>query len=154
MKKAGPGLSNVMMVRPPSALSAVCCALIARRAAQVGDRRKFNSALIGLHQELDEKTGLFTPNLVGPSKAVSPNSTTVEQAMKDPVWKEYIEAAIKKANAQAVSNASQIKAWRIVPTDFSVAGDELTPTLKLKRSVVAQKYAAVIEEIYAGAGGD
>ncbi len=58
-----------------------------------------------------------------------------------------IQGAVDYAN-KAVSRAEAIKEFRILPSDLSIEGGELTPTLKVKRSVVASKYASVIEEIY------
>ena len=58
-----------------------------------------------------------------------------------------VQSAVDDAN-QAVSRAEAIKAFRVLPEDLSIDGGELTPTLKVKRSVVASKYARVVEEIY------
>jgi long-chain acyl-CoA synthetase len=58
-----------------------------------------------------------------------------------------VDGAVKDAN-KAVSKAESIKTYRIVAEDFTIESGELTPTLKLKRSVVATNHAAVIEEIY------
>jgi long-chain acyl-CoA synthetase len=58
-----------------------------------------------------------------------------------------VQKAVDEAN-KAVSRAEAIKTFRILPVDLSIAGGELTPTLKVKRSVVASKYAGLIEEIY------
>jgi long-chain acyl-CoA synthetase len=60
-----------------------------------------------------------------------------------------VQAAVDHAN-KAVSKAEAIKTFRILPEDLSIAGGELTPTLKVKRSVVASKYARVIDDIYGG----
>ena len=51
---------------------------------------------------------------------------------------------------QAVSRAEQIREFRILPVDFTEAGGEMTPTMKVKRAVVADKYADDIAGIYAG----
>jgi long-chain acyl-CoA synthetase len=48
-----------------------------------------------------------------------------------------------------VSNASKIGKFTILPKDFSVETDELTATLKLKRSVSEAKHVKVIEKMYA-----
>ena len=49
---------------------------------------------------------------------------------------------------KAVSRAEQIKKFRVLPTDFTEATGELTPSLKLKRNKVAENYASEIEAIY------
>lgn len=129
IKEELPAISNVMMV---------------------GDKRKFNSALVCVRQVLDEKTGEFSDELTGAALEVSSDSKTVAQAMKDPKWQAYVEAGIARANKHAVSNAQKIQKFTIVPRDFSVNGGELTATLKLRRAVVAEMYAKEIEDLYAG----
>jgi long-chain acyl-CoA synthetase len=47
-----------------------------------------------------------------------------------------------------VSQAESIKRYAILPRDLSVEADELTPTLKVRRAVVEQEYASVIEGLY------
>ena len=76
---------------------------------------------------------------------------TVTAVMESREWAK-VEAAllagIERANTKAVSNVARIKKFRVLKTDFSVDGGELSPTLKLKRSVVAKMYEDVIEEMY------
>jgi long-chain acyl-CoA synthetase len=48
-----------------------------------------------------------------------------------------------------LSGAEQIVAFTLLPTEWSVAGSELTPTLKLKRSVITRKYAEASDTLYA-----
>lgn len=57
---------------------------------------------------------------------------------KENFWKisELIQNAIDYANTQSVSNAAKVKKWILLNRDFSVPTNELTPTLKLKRSKV------------------
>ena len=59
-----------------------------------------------------------------------------------------IGQAVEQAN-QAVSHAESIRKFRILPVDFTVLTGELTPTLKVKRNVVTQRFASEIEAIYA-----
>ncbi|HSJ28751.1 MAG TPA: long-chain fatty acid--CoA ligase [Acidimicrobiia bacterium] len=60
-----------------------------------------------------------------------------------------IGAAVEDAN-RAVSKAESIRSFRILPQDFTIEGGELTPTLKVKRRVVTDRYGDVIDGIYAG----
>ena len=45
---------------------------------------------------------------------------------------------------------STIKYFTLVPKDFSISGGELTPTLKLKRKEIYNKYKAIVDEMYMG----
>jgi len=47
-----------------------------------------------------------------------------------------------------VSRAAHIRKWTLLPFDFSVAGGELTPTMKLKRKVTEKKYEDLINQMY------
>ena len=49
---------------------------------------------------------------------------------------------------RAVSRAEQIRKFRILPGDFSEEGGELTPTLKVKRPIVYDRYATEIRKLY------
>ena len=79
---------------------------------------------------------------------MNPNVKTVKEAQNDAKWKTYIEGGIAKYNKTAVSNAQRIQKFKILDTDLSVPGGELTGTQKLKRPYVVQKYASVIESMY------
>ena len=48
-----------------------------------------------------------------------------------------------------MSRVEQIKKFKVLPTEWMPGGDELTPTMKLKRKPIAEKYAGEIEELYA-----
>jgi len=124
-----PGIANIMMV---------------------GDKRKYNVCLVTLFSELDTETGRFTNKLTGSSLGVNDSkATTTQEARACPQWKKYITDGIVACNAQAVSNAQKIQKFHILDEDFSDPSGDLTPTLKLKRSKVAEKYHDEIESLYA-----
>jgi long-chain-fatty-acid--CoA ligase ACSBG len=74
--------------------------------------------------------------------------TTVQDAIQNKAVQKLIQDGIDRANKKAVSNAAKIKAWQVIPDDFSIPGGEFTPTLKMKRSVITKKYAKNILDIY------
>jgi long-chain acyl-CoA synthetase len=74
-------------------------------------------------------------------------SGTLADHLEDEDLHTAVQEAIDDANA-AVSTAESIRAFRILPEDFSIEGGELTPTLKVKRTVVADRYGPIIDEIY------
>ena len=59
-----------------------------------------------------------------------------------------MQEAIDQAN-EHLARVEQIKRFTIVPGDWLPGGDELTPTMKLKRKPIAAKYEAEIEAMYA-----
>ncbi len=59
-----------------------------------------------------------------------------------------VARGVEEANSH-LSRVEQIKRFAILPCDWLPDSDELTPTMKLKRKPIAQKYAAEIEALYA-----
>ena len=72
----------------------------------------------------------------------------IEVLCEDPELQAQIRATVEAASAE-FSRAEGIKRWRLLPREFTVANDELTPTLKVKRDVVVKKHAELIDELYA-----
>jgi long-chain acyl-CoA synthetase len=62
--------------------------------------------------------------------------------------REIVQKAVDEVNAQ-VGRVEQIKKFKILPEDLSQATGELTPTMKVKRNVVADKFAGEVENLYA-----
>ena len=58
-----------------------------------------------------------------------------------------VQKGVDAVNEQ-VSNVEAIKKFTVLAEDWLPGGDELTPTMKLKRKPIAQKYAAEIEAMY------
>jgi long-chain acyl-CoA synthetase len=108
------------------------------QAMAVGDVKPFVGALITIDPEAfdgwKERNGKNADASVG-------------DLVTDPDLVAEVDAAVKQANT-AVSHAESIRKFQILPVDFTEATGELTPTLKLKRKVVAEKFADEIESIY------
>ncbi|MEU7528120.1 long-chain fatty acid--CoA ligase [Saccharothrix sp. NPDC042600] len=104
----------------------------------VGDAQPFIGALITIDPE-------FFP--AWKEQNGKPASATVADLIDDDTLRGTIQAAVDEAN-QAVSKAEAIKKFRILPVDFTEAGGEMTPSLKLRRAVVASTYKQDIEAIY------
>ena len=72
---------------------------------------------------------------------------SVADLVADDELRASVQVAIDKANA-TVSKPESIREFRILPQDFTIEGGEITPTLKVKRNVVADRYASSIRDIY------
>lgn len=121
----------------------------------IGDKRKFLSVLLTLKSEVDPETGAPLDQLLSSTqnwlKSLGCPATTVTEVLKagpDPKLMASIQDAIKRVNEKATSRAQKIQKVSILPADFSVVTGELGPTMKVKRKIVDQKYADIIESMY------
>ncbi|MFD9702260.1 AMP-dependent synthetase/ligase [Lentzea sp. NPDC059081] len=105
----------------------------------VGDKQPFIGALITIDPE-------FFPSWK--ESHGKPESAKVPDLIEDADLLAEIQAVVDEAN-KSVSKAEAIRKFRVLPVDFTEAGGEMTPSLKLKRSVVATTYASDIDAIYA-----
>ncbi len=108
------------------------------QAVVVGDAKPFIGALITIDPEAFD--GWKHRNHKAANASVGDLAT-------DPDLVAEVDAAVKHANL-AVSHAESIRKFRILPVDFTEDTGELTPTMKVKRNVVAEKFASDIEAIY------
>ncbi|SHJ98119.1 long-chain acyl-CoA synthetase [Pseudonocardia thermophila] len=113
--------------------------VIISQAMVVGDNKPFIGAVITIDQEALPR---FLRN------AGRPEDTPLAELVDDPLLRAEVQKAVDDANSQ-VSRAEQIREFRILPVDFTEEGGEMTPSMKVKRAVVAKKYAEAIESIYA-----
>ncbi|QYN32867.1 AMP-dependent synthetase/ligase [Pseudonocardia sp. DSM 110487] len=107
----------------------------------VGDGQPFIGALVTIDAEA-------LPGWL--ERAGKPVGTPITDLVDDPDLRGEIAHAVEDAN-KAVSRAEQIREFRILPVDFTEAGGEMTPTMKVKRAVVAKTFATDIASIYSGA---
>ena len=106
------------------------------QAMTIGDGRQYNSALVTLDPDaipgLAERVGSepSAEKLAGDKRAIA-----------------AVQEEVDAANEQ-LARVEQIKRFKLLPTEWQPGGDELTPTMKLKRKPIAEKYADEIEELY------
>jgi long-chain acyl-CoA synthetase len=104
----------------------------------VGDNRPYVAALVTLDEEM-------LPHWL--QQHGKPAGTTPADLREDPDLLADVQQAVDDAN-KAVSRAESIRRFRVLSTDFTEAGGQLTPSLKLRRSVVAKECAGDIEALY------
>ncbi|MFD2419379.1 AMP-dependent synthetase/ligase [Amycolatopsis pigmentata] len=107
------------------------------QAVAIGDGRPYVTALIVLDDEI----------LPGWAKARGIEVTDIAALAEHPVVREEIESAVASANAR-LARVEQIKRYRVLPRAWTPESGEVTPTLKLKRRVIASRYADDIEALY------
>jgi long-chain acyl-CoA synthetase len=103
----------------------------------VGDAQPFIAALITIDMEA-------LPNWLS-ARGLEP--LTLEQAKTNPDVLAALDQAVARAN-RAVSRAESIRKFSILDTDFTVANDYLTPSLKVKRNLVLKDFAHEVDELY------
>ena len=110
------------------------------QAAVIGDRRPYVSALIVLDQEVAplwaRKAGIAFASLA--------------ELSEHPTVRAEIQKAVDETNRH-VSQVEGVKRFTILPVEWTAESAELTPTLKLKRRIISEKYAREIEDMYARA---
>jgi len=129
VRKLCPAISNIMMV---------------------GDKKPFNCALVCL--KTVGATGELPGSEMLDDEAKMDGVETLTAASESEAYISMLAQAIEATNKDPVvcpMNASKIQKFTILPSDFSVSTEELTPTFKLKRNVVYDKYSIAIDAMYA-----
>ena len=80
-----------------------------------------------------------------------PADMGLEEAAAAPAVRAEVQRAIDRAN-ETVSRAESIRAFSILPVEWTEASGHLTPKLSIKRSVILADFADAISDLYAGAG--
>ncbi|HWU21915.1 MAG TPA: AMP-binding protein, partial [Nocardioides sp.] len=115
----------------------VACPLV-MTAVAIGDDRPYVTALLTLDPDAcaayAAKAGL--------------TDATPEALAEDPGVQALLKSGIDAANAK-LARVEQVKKYKVIPTPWEPGGTELTPTMKLKRKPIAEKYAAEIDSLYA-----
>ena len=104
-------------------------------AVLVGDRRKFISALISLDPDAIEKWA-------------SERGLAVDGIHTNEALRAHIQDGVNKVN-ELYARVESVRKFAVLPRPLSIEGGELTPTLKVKRKIVYENFAEIIEDIYA-----
>jgi long-chain acyl-CoA synthetase len=107
------------------------------QAVVVGDNRPYLTALLTIDTDAAAEWA-----------ARQGRSLDFEALTSDHDLRAELSRAIERINA-VHSHAEGIRRWRVLPSDLTMSGGELTPTLKVKRHVVVERWADVIDEMYA-----
>jgi len=108
------------------------------QACAIGDRRTYNVALIVLDPDA----------AAAHAKARGLPARSPAELADHPSIRAAVAAGVAEANSH-LSRIEQIKRFAVLRVDWSPSTGELTPTLKLKRRVITEKYAAEIDALYA-----
>jgi long-chain acyl-CoA synthetase len=107
------------------------------QAAVIGDRRPFNTALVVLDGE----------NTAAWAKAQGIEDTSLPALAEDTRVRAAVTAQVESANSH-LARVEQIKRFHLLGDEWEPGGDELTPTMKLRRKAIAEKYDDEIEALY------
>jgi long-chain acyl-CoA synthetase len=107
------------------------------QAIVVGDRRSYLGALVSL--DVESAADKLGENV---------RHVDLEALSGHPLVEAAMERAIERINA-GHAPVERIRAWRVLPRELTVAGGELTPTLKVKRDVVIARFGDLVDEMYA-----
>jgi long-chain acyl-CoA synthetase len=108
------------------------------QAVAIGDKRQFISALVTLDPD----------SVPAWAKAKGIAFESVEDLASSSEVMKLIEAEVEDKNGQLASFES-VKKFRLLPRDLSIEAGELTPTLKIKRKVVLEKFGDLVDGMYA-----
>jgi long-chain acyl-CoA synthetase len=123
-------------VSPQNIESALKASHLVSQAVVIGDRRKFLSALITLDEEVVRNWA---------KDKDLPDD--IESLSKTPEVRAAVQAAVDEVNSR-LSQVEQIKKFTVLPADFTQEAGEITPTLKVRRHRIEQRYEDAIEEMY------
>ncbi|XP_077174470.1 long-chain-fatty-acid--CoA ligase ACSBG1 isoform X2 [Paroedura picta] len=123
-------------------------------AMLIGDGRKFLSILLTVKCVVDldtsEPTDCLTQEARSFCEKVGSRATKASEIVKERDAAVYraIQEGIDRVNERAVANVQRIQKWAVLEKDFSIAGGEFGPTMKLRRQAVLEKYRDEIEAFY------
>ena len=110
---------------------------VVSQAVVIGDRQRYLSVLLTLNAERIRQD----------AEACGSAASDAESASRDDRFLQFLQRQIDAVNAR-LARVQAVKKFKVIPTDFSIEGGELTPTMKVKRKVVTEKYKKEIDQLY------
>ena len=110
---------------------------VVSQAVVIGDRQRYLSVLLTLNAERIKQD----------AEACGSSASDPETAARDERFLQYLQRQIDAVNAR-LARVQAVKKFKVIPREFSVEGGELTPTMKVRRKVVVEKYRREIEQLY------
>ena len=110
---------------------------VVSQAVVIGDRQRYLSVLLTLNQERIKQDAVSCGSA----------ATDAETASKDEKFLAFLQRKIDEVNAR-LARVQAVKKFRVIPKEFTIDGGELTPSMKVKRKVVTEKYKKEIEQLY------
>ena len=107
------------------------------QAVVVGDRRNYLTALITLDPQC----------LPREAERIGSPARNLEEAAQCAKMRDHLADRVETVN-MGLAQFETIKEFKVLPVEFTVEGDELTPTMKLKRRVIHEKYGSEIDSLY------
>ena len=123
---------------PPQVLEGKLKAIpIVNQVVVIGDRRKYMTALFTLDPD----------KLTAELAAAGSPAKNMQEAVNCEKFKAYLQEKVEAVNT-TLARVQTIKKFVIIPAEFTPEGGELTPTMKMKRRIINEKYAKEIESMY------
>lgn len=110
---------------------------VVSQAVVIGDRQRYLSVLLTLNAD----------RILQDAQACGSSAKDPETASRDEKFLGFLQRQIDAVNAR-LARVQAVKKFKIIPTEFTIEGGELTPTMKVKRKVVTEKYKSEIDQLY------
>jgi long-subunit acyl-CoA synthetase (AMP-forming) len=110
---------------------------VVSQAVVIGDRQRYLSVLLTLNAERIPVDAL----------AIGSGASDAESAARDSKFLDFLQRQIDGVNAR-LARVQAIKKFKVIPKEFTIEGGELTPSMKVKRKVVTEKYKSEIDKLY------
>ena len=110
---------------------------VVSQAVVIGDRQRYLSVLLTLNQERIKQD----------AEACGSAASDAETASKDEKFLQFLQRKIDEVNSR-LARVQAVKKFKVIPQEFTIEGGELTPTMKVKRKVVTEKYKKEIDQLY------